>query len=118
MDASKHLLGLIATGSMPHIAREPCPCFAVQIPQHHEIEAVWATWVRENKAAKPVDWTTAWAPRDQAGGAIGFAATTGVAALISIVGGLDKVMPASARRFSTSNSSALRTRATLRGEFT
>jgi hypothetical protein len=51
----KPLLGLIATGSMPDSAREPRPGLAGQIPQHHEIAAVRATWVREGNAAKPAD---------------------------------------------------------------
>jgi len=38
----KPLLGLVASGSMPDSAREPRRGFPGQIPQHHEIEALWA----------------------------------------------------------------------------
>lgn len=49
--------GLIATGSMPDLARQPRPGFPGQTPQHLVIEAVCATWAREGQAAKPMDWT-------------------------------------------------------------
>ena len=40
--ARRPLLGLVASGSMPDLAREPRPGSPGQIPQHQEIEALWA----------------------------------------------------------------------------